>query len=45
VKLDDVKATFADGVLEVTVPMPPPTVETTRSVEIGEPSTAANPAA
>jgi len=37
VKLDDVKATFADGVLEVSVPMPvAQPEETTRRIEIQE---------
>ena len=45
VKIDDVKATFADGVLEVRVPMPAQADAKKRTVEIGEPSTAAKPAA
>ena len=37
VKLDDVKATFADGVLEVSLPMPAAKPEeTTRKIEIQE---------
>jgi HSP20 family protein len=34
VKLEDVKATFADGVLEVSVPMPVQAAATVRKVEI-----------
>ena len=37
VKLDDVKATFADGVLEVSVPLPVKAKAETRTIEIGEP--------
>ena len=45
VKLDDVKATFADGVLEVSVPIPAKAEATPRKVEIQEPVKAAKPAA
>ena len=47
VKTDDVKATFKDGVLEVTVPLPLAEIEPkTRSIEIQEPvTTKAKPAA
>ena len=34
VTLDDVKATFADGVLEVRVPLPTKTAPTSRTIEI-----------
>lgn len=34
VKLDDVKATFADGVLEVSVPLPPKTAGTVRTIAV-----------
>jgi HSP20 family protein len=37
VKLDDVKATFADGVLEVSIPLPAKPAATARKVEIDEP--------
>jgi HSP20 family protein len=37
VKLEDVKATFADGVLEVSVPMPARLEAKVRTVEIEEP--------
>ena len=36
VKLDDVKATFADGVLEVSVPLPVKAAARVRTVEINE---------
>jgi HSP20 family protein len=36
VKFDDVKASFADGVLEVSVPLPVPVDKKKRQVEIGE---------
>jgi HSP20 family protein len=45
VKLDDVKATFADGVLEVSVPLPKKQDVTPRTVEIQEPVNAAKTAA
>ena len=45
VKLDDIKASFADGVLEVSVPLPPKAAATARKVEIQEPAQAAKPAA
>jgi HSP20 family protein len=35
-KLEDVKATFTDGVLEVSVPLPPPPETKARKVEIEE---------
>lgn len=38
VKLDDVKATFADGVLEVSVPMPVKTEPRVRNVVVEEPA-------
>jgi HSP20 family protein len=41
VKLDDVKATFSDGVLEVSVPLPAKLEPTIRTVTIEEPATAA----
>jgi HSP20 family protein len=37
VTLEDVKATFADGVLEVSVPLPAKTQAKTRQIEIQEP--------
>ena len=37
VKLEDVRATFADGVLEVSIPMPPKAEAKVRTVEIQEP--------
>ena len=40
VKLEDVKATFADGVLEVSVPVPARPQPTVRKVEIQEPAKA-----
>jgi HSP20 family protein len=45
VKLEDVKATFVDGVLEVSVPLPARPEPTVRKVEIQEPEKAAKPAA
>ena len=45
VKLEDVKATFADGVLEVSVPLPANPETAVRKVEIEEPKTAAKTAA
>jgi len=45
VKLEDVKATFADGVLEVSVPLPAKPEATVRKVQIEEPKTAAKSAA
>jgi HSP20 family protein len=41
VRLEDVKATFADGVLEVSVPLPVKEPATVRKVEIQEPANAA----
>jgi HSP20 family protein len=45
VSLDDVKASFADGVLEVSVPLPTRQAAKARKVEIQEPAKAAKPAA
>jgi HSP20 family protein len=45
VKLEDVKATFADGVLEVSVPLPAKAEPAVRKVEIQEAPKAAKPAA
>ena len=45
VKLEDVKATFADGVLEVSVPLPARPEARVRKVEIQEPAKAAKSAA
>jgi HSP20 family molecular chaperone IbpA len=45
VKLDDVKATFSNGVLEVSVPLPAKPDTTVRKVEIQESAKAAKPAA
>ncbi len=45
VKLEDVKATFSDGVLEVSVPVPARPEATMRKVELQEPATAATSAA
>jgi HSP20 family protein len=45
VKLEDVKATFADGVLEVSVPLPVRHEPAVRKVEIQEPATTAKTAA
>jgi HSP20 family protein len=41
VKLEDIKATFADGVLEVSVPLPAQAASQVRKVEIQEPPKAA----
>lgn len=45
VSLDDVKATFADGVLEVSVPLPVPAAPKARTVAIVDGTKAAKPAA
>jgi hypothetical protein len=45
VKLEDVKATFADGVLEVRVPLPARLEPAVRKVEIQEPAKASETAA
>jgi HSP20 family protein len=45
VKLEDVKATFADGVLEVSVPLPARAEAKVQKVEIEEAPKAAKPAA
>ena len=45
VKLEDVKATFSDGVLEVSVPLPARPEANARKVEIEEPKKAAKNAA
>jgi HSP20 family protein len=45
VKLEDVKADFTDGVLEVSVPMPARTAPTARTVDIQEPAKGAKTAA
>jgi HSP20 family protein len=45
VKLEDVKATFADGVLEVSVPLPARPEANVRKVQIEEPKPAAKSAA
>jgi HSP20 family protein len=45
VKLEDVKATFADGVLEVSVPLPAKPEAAARKVEIEEPKPATKSAA
>ena len=45
VKLEDVKATFSDGVLEVSVPLPAKPEANVRKVRIEEPKTAAKSAA
>ena len=45
VKLEDVKAMFADGVLEVSVPLPAKPENKARTVEIQEPGKAAAKAA
>jgi len=44
-KVEDVKATFADGVLEVSVPLPANAQTKARTVEIQEPTKAAKTAA
>ena len=41
VKADDVKATFANGVLEVSVPLPPKTESSVRKIPIDAPTAAA----
>jgi HSP20 family protein len=45
VKLEDVKATFADGVLEVSVPMPARPDANVRKVPIEDPKSAGKSAA
>jgi HSP20 family protein len=45
VKLEDVKATFSDGVLEVSVPLPAKPEANVRKVQIEEPKPAAKSAA
>ncbi len=45
IKLADVKATFSDGVLEVSVPLPAKPEANVRKVQIEEPKTAAKNAA
>jgi HSP20 family protein len=45
VKLEDVKATFADGVLEVSIPLPVQAPTQVRKVEIQDAPKAAKPAA
>jgi HSP20 family protein len=45
VRLEDVKATFSDGVLEVSVPLPAKPEAKVRKVEIQESEKAAKPAA
>jgi HSP20 family protein len=45
VKLEDVKATFSDGVLEVSVPLPAKPAPNVRKIQIEEPKTAAKSAA
>ena len=45
IKLEDVKATFADGVLEVSVPLPAQPGTKSRTVEIQEPAKNAKTAA
>lgn len=45
VTLEDVKASFADGVLEVVMPLPVKAASKTRQVEISEPVTAPKAAA
>jgi HSP20 family protein len=44
VKLEDIKATFADGVLEVSIPLPARAEAKVRKVEIEEPAKAAKSA-
>jgi HSP20 family protein len=44
-KFEDVKATFSDGVLEVTVPLPAAAEPAIRRVEVKEPRAAEKPAA
>jgi HSP20 family protein len=43
VKLEDVKATFADGVLEVSVPLPVAAESKIKKIQIEEPAKAAEP--
>jgi hypothetical protein len=45
VKLEDVKATFSDGVLEVSVPLPARPEANVRKVQVEEPKKAAKSAA
>lgn len=45
VKLEDVKATFAEGVLEVSVPLPAAPQSTVRTIEVQDGQKAATPAA
>jgi HSP20 family protein len=45
VRLEDVKATFSDGVLQVSVPLPAKPEAKARKVEIHESAKAAKPAA
>jgi HSP20 family protein len=45
VKLEEVKATFADGVLEVAIPLPAKAQPAPRQIEINEPPTAGKTAA
>ena len=45
VKADDVKATFANGVLEVTVPLPAAAVSNGRTIPIQDAAASAKPAA
>ena len=44
VTLEDVKATFSDGVLEVSIPLPPKAERKPRAIEIQEPAKAAKAA-
>jgi HSP20 family protein len=45
VKAEDIKATFADGVLEVWVPLPPIAAAKPQTIKVDEPAKAAKPAA
>lgn len=45
VKLEEAKATFSDGVLELSVPLPATPEAAVRKVQIDEPKTAAKTAA
>ena len=45
IKLEDVKATFSDGVLEVSVPLPARSEAPVRKVQIEEPKKSATNAA
>lgn len=45
IKVEDIKATFADGVLEVSVPLPVRTEPSARRIEIEDPKAAARSAA